>query len=418
MELWTGMECAKFDLHPYDCLDSNGHAKRFLKTDLALAKSMNIHTMRYSASLWKKHLTKQPDRSFSDRSMNLFKDHAITPVLDMAHMTDIDFIPGGYLNPDFPQFICKEVKAYKERYPWLTMITPINEPLVSAHFCGRVGEWYPHHASEKSFLTMVVSMAKAICLSAEYLAQQRGMELMIPDSCERHPEEKVMENHIRFLCFDLVFGMVTKEYPLYHHLIAHDISESDIEWFQEHPIDTTKVRCILGHDWYAHSGGGWDKNAELNGGAIPFSDVAMDYAIRYPQVDLVLAETNICGTIQKRMLWLKFILEQCEIYNQKLADDGRELRAVAYYPLISPRGWRGTFLHNPGTKQSDDCGIIEINKINKRILTGHDAKLFKVFKKLLNGTICPEDIPAYYPPDDGDNNLKAFLPFMKHYNWQ
>ncbi len=100
------------------------------------------------------------------------------------------------------------------RYPWVRYYTIINEPFVTALFCGGEGIWYPHFRSKKSFVPMILNMSDAICRVSEYLTETLDeVHFVHVDACEKHRpinaesiENARFRNELRFLVPDLILG--------------------------------------------------------------------------------------------------------------------------------------------------------------------------------------------------------------------
>ena len=61
------------------------------------------------------------------------------------------------LDPEMATKLAAYAGEVARRYPWIDAYTPVNEPHTTARFACRYGIWFPHHQSERSFLTALMN---------------------------------------------------------------------------------------------------------------------------------------------------------------------------------------------------------------------------------------------------------------------
>jgi beta-glucosidase/6-phospho-beta-glucosidase/beta-galactosidase len=55
------------------------------------------------------------------------------------------WMENAFINSAYPARVAEYAFAFAERYKELVRYyTPLNEPMVNALFCGRLGQWPPH----------------------------------------------------------------------------------------------------------------------------------------------------------------------------------------------------------------------------------------------------------------------------------
>ena len=69
------------------------------------------------------------------------------------------------IDDDFPELFAQYAAAAAQRYPWVRLWTPINEPLTTARFSALYGFWYPHCQSDRHFVRAVMNQARATILA-------------------------------------------------------------------------------------------------------------------------------------------------------------------------------------------------------------------------------------------------------------
>ena len=255
--LWGGLECsvARIGDAFRDQFAETGHRAR--PEDLQAVAALGIRTLRYPI-VWESVAPDDPDIcdwSWHDRQMATLQALGIAPIIGLVHhgsgphYTDL-------LDPHFADGLARHASRVAERYPWVRMFTPVNEPLTTARFSGLYGHWYPHGRSYDVFLPILVN---------EIRATQKAMQAiraLIPDAQLVQTEDlgKTFstpalqyqadhENERRWLGFDLLCGRVTKDHPFYAIMLANNVREDDLQAL----IDAPCRPDILGMNHYLTS---------------------------------------------------------------------------------------------------------------------------------------------------------------------
>src|ERR687889_2812776 len=166
LELWGGLECtvARIGDAFRDQSAETGHTDRI--EDLDRIAALGIRTLRYPV-LWETISPDHPntaDWSWHDARLTRLRDLGIRPIAGLVHhgsgpsYTDL-------LDPAFPELLAAHAARVAQRYPWIELYTPVNEPLTTARFSGLYGHWYPHARREADFLRMVVNQCRATLLA-------------------------------------------------------------------------------------------------------------------------------------------------------------------------------------------------------------------------------------------------------------
>lgn len=419
MRFLSGFESTHIFGSGTDVLNLTKHTE-FVEEDLDLVDLCGLDLMRYSAP-W--HSIEREkgiyDWTWLDKVLNRFRDLGIELILDPLHHTSFpDWLTGGFANPEFADSYVKFARKLAARYPWIRYYTIINEPFVTALFCGGEGIWYPYLKSKNSFVEMILNMGEAICRISEHLTETLDeVHFVHVDVCEKHRpinaesiENAEFRNELRFLVSDLILGKIDAAHPLYAYLMRHDAASDKLEWFVNNPsrID------ILGLDYYAHSELEWnlDERVYPNRNPEGFAEIAMEYVRRY-HLPVMLTETNIRGSLSDRISWLKFMVEQCEILEQRLIPKHIPFLGFCWYPFIDSTDWCSLVRQANG--RVDPQGIYHLDGENMR---RNASELSDIFASLACGAISSADIPAYkfQPPLDAE--LAGFLPLINHWQWR
>lgn len=418
MKFISGFESTHIFGSGTDVLNLTRHTER-VQEDLELVRATDLNRLRYSAP-WHS-IEREPgvyDWSWLDKALGAMKELGIEPIIDPLHHTSFpEWLTGGFANPQFVPLYVRFVTALAERYPWIKHYTLINEPFVTAFFCGHEGIWYPYARNGKVFVEMILNMGEAICLLSRRLSATLPEVCFIHvDTCERHRavdastiEKTLFRNELRFLVHDLVLGKISEHHPLYFYLRKHGAPVQRLEWFTENPARID----VLGLDYYAHSELEWSRRGRILPIQKPegFAAVAMDYVRRY-ELPVMLAETNMKGEISDCITWLKFMVEQCELLETQLETRNISFHGFSWYPFIDSTDWCSLVREANGI--IDPQGIY---KLDGSHYARHASELSELFAALASGRISSKDIPAYRFQEPLKTSLDGFLPLMKHWRW-
>src|SRR4051794_28258746 len=226
LELWGGVECTIVRLGDEyrDQNSETGHAER--AQDIDLIADLGIRTVRYPI-LWEAIAPERPDLcdwSWTDERLAMLRERGIDVIGGLLHhgsgprYTDL-------LDPDFPKKLADYAARIANRYPWIEMWTPVNEPLTTARFSALYGHWYPHPRDFPAFLralgngcTGTLEGMRAIRASIPNarLVQTEDLGKTFSPPPLRH--QAAHENERRWLSLDLLCGKVGPGHPWYHIL--------------------------------------------------------------------------------------------------------------------------------------------------------------------------------------------------------
>src|SRR5690606_2033510 len=101
-----------------------------------------------------------------DRMLSL----GIEPIIDLVHYGLPPWIEGAYLNPDFPQHMADYAAQVATRLRGrVHAYTPLNEPRITAWYCGRLGWWPPFRRGWQGFLAVMLGACRGIVRTVQAL---------------------------------------------------------------------------------------------------------------------------------------------------------------------------------------------------------------------------------------------------------
>ena len=150
LQIWGGIECTvnRVGDRYLDQIALSGRADG--TDDIDRFAELGIRTLRYPI-LWERvapDALRDADWSSTDLAMERMRELGVTPIVGLVHHGSGPRHT-SLLDPAFPQKLGDFARAVAERYPWLEMTTPVNEPLTTARFAGLYGLWYPHARDDR-----------------------------------------------------------------------------------------------------------------------------------------------------------------------------------------------------------------------------------------------------------------------------
>ena len=240
LELWGGAECTIVRLHDTyrDQALETGHRDR--RDDIERMADLGLTTVRFPI-LWEAVAPDRPDRldfAWTDDRLAMLRERGIKVIGGLLHhgsgprYTDL-------LDRDFPAKLADYAARVAERYPWIEMWTPVNEPLTTARFSGLYGHWYPHGRDYPTFLRALANQCKGI------LEAMRAIRKAVPGAKLVQTEDlgktfstaplryqAAHENERRWLSLDLLAGRVDSRHPWHRILFGAGVGWAEMEIFE------------------------------------------------------------------------------------------------------------------------------------------------------------------------------------------
>lgn len=371
LELWGGVECTIVRVGDSyrDQVAETGHRGR--SDDIDRIAEMGIRTVRYPI-LWE---TIAPDNlenfdfGWTDERLAMLRERGIGVVGGLLHHGSGPRYT-NLLDPDFPAKFADFAARVAERYPWIGMWTPVNEPLTTARFSGLYGHWYPHRRDRRSFLRALLNE----CLGT--LAAMREIRSLNPGALLLQTEDlgktfstqplryqAAHENERRWLSFDLLAGKLTAKHRWRKIFRENGIRDSELE-----PFEGGEARPdILGINHYLTSERFLDHRPEL----YPGLDVGGNGRDRYVdaeavrihrlhpktgiaprlreaweryRIPIVISEVHHGCTRDEQLRWFAEVWHSAEAERRA----GMDIRAVTLWSMFGNVGWRSLLTRHDG----------------------------------------------------------------------
>ncbi len=331
-------------LDEYELTD---HYRRWA-ADLELMAGLGVGCARYGVP-WHRI---QPERgrwdwTHADRPLERLLELGIAPQVDLVHYGLPGWIDGAYLNPDYPALVAEYAARLAERFRGrIHWYTPLNEPRITAWYCGRLGWWPPYARGWRGFVAVMLAVARGI------QATVAALRAVDPEIVAYHVDatdlyeaaepalegEALLRRRIVFLALDLVAGRVDGAHPLWDWLRLHGASERALSALQAGGVAPE----VIGLNLYPL----FTRKRLLRDGRgrlrirMPYTEdgliegVARQYHARYG-VPMMISEVATSGSVARRLRWLARSVEAVRV----VREEGVKLVGYTWWPMFALVTW-------------------------------------------------------------------------------
>ena len=362
LELWAGAECTVNRVGDawLDQARYNGFEDRL--DDLDRLAALGIQRLRLPL-IWERVAPDGPataDWSWPDRAVQRLRSLGVRPIAGLVHHGSGP-AHTSLTDPRFPQLLAGYAAAVAERVPDIDAYTPVNEPLTTARFSGLYGVWYPHGNDERTFVRCLLTEIQATVLAMQAVRRvnPRAMLVQTDDlgyttvSGPHLQYQADFENHRRWLGYDLLCGRVTREHPLWDHLVRHGIGEDELQALVDAPCppDILGINSYITSERFLddrlelyppnlHGGNGRHRYADVETARVHgahiggFAARLREACERYER-PVAITEVHLGCTREEQLRWL----HQAWKSARKLHDEGLDVRAVTVWAAYGTFDW-------------------------------------------------------------------------------
>jgi beta-glucosidase/6-phospho-beta-glucosidase/beta-galactosidase len=322
------------------------HYERW-REDLGLMGTLGVTTARYGIPWYRV----QPERgrwdwSFADAALERMLELGIHPIVDLIHYGTPAWMERSFLDPEFPERMTEYAVAVAERYKGrIRWYTPLNEPRITAHYCGRIGWWPPNAFGWRGFVAVMMACAKGIAMTDRALGEvDPEIVRLHVDATETYETidpvaqaEVDFRRELIYLATDLVSGNMTEERPLYRWLLKFGASEADLDSLREIAV----VPDVIGANMYpmfsrreVSRQGGRTKFRAPYGDRSMVKEICRGFYERYGR-PVMISETATRGSVQRRVEWIEESLAGV----RELRAEGVPVVGYTWWPMFSLITW-------------------------------------------------------------------------------
>jgi beta-glucosidase/6-phospho-beta-glucosidase/beta-galactosidase len=372
-----------------DEYELTGHYDRW-HADIGLMRELGVDAARYGIP-WHRV---QPRRGvwewdFVDRAVDRLLEVGVEPIIDLVHYGLPPWIDEAWLHPDFPRLMADYAARVAARLQGrVHAYTPLNEPRITAWYCGRLGWWPPHRRGWRGFVAVMLAACRGIVETV------RALRAVEPDALIAHVDatdlyvvesaafaaEAAHRQEIVFLALDLVSGRVGPGHPLWDWLLRHGAAEGELGQFMERPIDLPLVGINL-YPMFTYKLGRATRGGALRW-TMPYADAGIVehlgelYWRRYG-APIFVSETASVGTIRRRSAWLADSVGAV----RRLRERGVPVVGYTWWPLFALVTWAYRQGVHPPAYYLKQMGLWDLDDALERVPT----PLVRQFHTLASG---------------------------------
>lgn len=323
------------------------HYQRW-RDDLRLVADLGCTAIRYGIPWYR--VNPAPHRwdwSWLDEVIDHATDAAgLTVIADLVHYGTPRWLSGAFTDPRYPDAVAEFAAAVASRYRGrIRHYTPLNEPLVTASFCGERAVWPPYDSGEPGWARVIVAVVDGIQRTIAALrATDPGAGIVHVEAAQLWQTAEdglhVATDHLRrraFLPTDLLLGRVHPDHPLYGWLVKVGVAPgrlAELRAGRQRPdvIGVNYYPQLSGRELARHGGG--VVSVAVDRGVGGLTEILRDFHDRY-RLPLLLSETSVDGSPPQRRDWL--VRSTAAV--GALARDGLPIVGYTWWPLFDFVDW-------------------------------------------------------------------------------
>lgn len=364
LELWGGVECSVVRVGDIwrDQVVETGHEMRGTY-DIDLIADLGIRTLRYPI-LWERlavNRSSSRDWGWQDQQLNRLSQHGIEVAAGLLHHGSGPR-ETSLLDPSLGDGLAAHADLVAERYPFIKLWTPVNEPLTTARFSCLYGHWYPHKHDQGDFLRALATQCRAVLLSI------RAIRRHVPDahvlqtedlgrtfSTPPLREQANYENGRRWLSLDLLYGRIDRTHPWRRRFEDAGVSAHDLDELAtgEAAPDLIGINHYVTSDRFLdhrlalyprhmHGGNGQQSYVDTEANRIDLEPGTTGWEPRLREAwarygrPMVISEAHLgCTDQHEQVLWLAEAWQAA----RSLRAEGADIQAVTAWALFGLVDW-------------------------------------------------------------------------------
>ena len=359
-----------------DEYELTGHYAR-QREDIGLIAELGVPSARYGIP-WHR-VNPRPGRwdwRVADRALEQMLRLGIDPIIDLVHYGTPPWLAGAFLNPDYPQHVAEYAARLAERFKGrIRWYTPLNEPRITAWYCGQLGWWPPFRRGWSGFVAVMLALCRGIVETCRALLDvDREIVFVHVDATDEYTaSEASLEGDARrrqqivFLALDLVSGKVGKRHPLWGWLLAHGAAAAELERFQGQavPLDVVGMNLypMFSQKQLVRTASGVRARMTYAPGDL-VERVATLYWRHYRR-PLMITETASAGSVARRRRWLDDSVQVCERTRAR----GVPLVGYTWWPLFALVAWAYRQSRLPPERYLVQMGLWNLDEQLTRVRT-------------------------------------------------
>lgn len=342
--VYPPLESGMLPLDEYELTEHSVH----WQADLRAVREMGGTSVRYGVNWPLVHTgPNEFDWTVLDERLEYASNElGLTVIADLVHYGTPTWLKNSFADPEYPETIAKFAGAFAGRYRGVVdHITPLNEPLTTASFCGLRGVWPPALTGWDGWTTVMLGIVTGISssIAAVRAANPEAIIVHVEAATLYQSAEKDLEDHARqlsslgMLPTDLLLGRVDPSHEMYEWLIDNGATPVQLDSMRTN----VPVIDLLGVNYYPDlsprtltRADGIVSQVATNLGEAGLAQSLTQFADRYA-LPMLITETSIEGDDATRTNWLNDSAQRIK----ELRADGMDLRGYTWWPIMDFVDW-------------------------------------------------------------------------------
>ena len=330
--------------HRLDEYTLTGHHDRW-RADLDLAKSAGATAIRYGIP-W--HLANPApgrfDWNHADHALGYAQELGLDVMLDLVHYGTPEWLGGSFADPSYPSAIGEYAAEAATRYRGMVgSYTPLNEPLVTASFCGLRGIWPPYLVGDDGWAHVVASVAEGIQQTT------RAIREVDSDATIVHVEAvQLFSTADESLAIPVLQWQERAWLPT--DLVVGRLGVDGANWLEQHGVSEERLARVaggavspdlIGLNYYPELSprelvrlDGQIVQVTDDRGAAGLIEAASSFYERY-QLPMMITGTAVEGDDEHRSRWLDDVVTAVELLDRKSVP----VVGLTWWPLFDFVDW-------------------------------------------------------------------------------
>ncbi|GAA4144540.1 family 1 glycosylhydrolase [Leifsonia shinshuensis] len=335
---------AMADLDEYDLTEHTEH----WRDDLRAVRDLGATVVRYGVNWPLVHTAPGVfDWTMLDERLHYAATElGLTVIADLVHYGTPTWLRASFADERYPRTVAEFAGAFAARYRGIVdHVTPLNEPLTTASFCGLRGVWPPSLTGWDGWTAVTLGVVEGM---AETI---RAVRAANPDATIVHVEASSLYRSddpglaahaalleaVGMLPTDLLLGRVDPSHPLHAWLLGHGAAPDRLERLTAAPPAVD----LLGVNYYPDLSPRTlvqrsDEVAQVatNRWSDGLADSLRAFSARYG-LPMLITETSIEGDDGLRSAWLDDSVRSIA----GLRAEGLDIRGYTWWPVFDFVDW-------------------------------------------------------------------------------
>ncbi|QNE37323.1 family 1 glycosylhydrolase [Leifsonia shinshuensis] len=335
---------AMADLDEYDLTE---HTENW-RDDLRAVRDLGATVVRYGVNWPLVHTAPGTfDWSMLDERLRYAADElGLTVIADLVHYGTPTWLRASFADARYPQTVAEFAGAFAARYRGIVdHVTPLNEPLTTASFCGLRGVWPPSLTGWDGWTAVTLGVVEGMAetIRAVRAANPDAVVVHVEASSLYRTDDPALAGHaallesVGMLPTDLLLGRVDASHPLHGWLLEQGAAPERLERLTAAPPTVD----LLGVNYYPDLSprtlvqrGEEVAQVATNRWSDGLADSLRAFSARYG-LPMLITETSIEGDDEVRSAWLDDSVRSIG----ELRDEGLDIRGYTWWPVFDFVDW-------------------------------------------------------------------------------